>query len=341
MSCRVLGRRVQEAALAHLASAAASEGATRLVGQYRTVGSKQNGRGSLSIAGLRSCRHSVRRGERMASRVWWTMRRRSFRSGSKTASCHAPRSTLERRRRAQPFRGSEDFALTCCLIRSFLSSRSCRFRFYLPMAPGLGVRGPPRSLCSACRSPSTLVAPLPIAASHHFHCVQLRRRRVDAAGPRRGSTRQIRVILTLGVLADVMFLGWFKYANFVVDNVNWVAASQIPLDRIALPLAISFFTFQKIAYLIDTARGETRPVGILDFSVFAAFYPRADRRPDRPLHGGDAAVAEAAVRQARLRKILWSAWSFSRSGCSRKRSSPTPWPFMSTLFTRQSGKATD
>ena len=78
---------------------------------------------------------------------------------------------------------------------------------------------------------------------------------------------QIRVILTLGVLADVMFLGWFKYANFVVDNVNWVAASQIPLDRIALPLAISFFTFQKIAYLIDTARGETRPVGILDFSV--------------------------------------------------------------------------
>ena len=85
---------------------------------------------------------------------------------------------------------------------------------------------------------------------------------------------QVRAILTLGVLADVMFLGWFKYANFVVDNINWAAAFHIQLGRIALPLAISFFTFQKIAYLIDTARGETRPVGVLDFSVFAAFYPQ-------------------------------------------------------------------
>lgn len=86
--------------------------------------------------------------------------------------------------------------------------------------------------------------------------------------------RQVQALLVIGVLADVAFLGWFKYANFVVDNVNWVAGSHIRLDPIALPLAISFFTFQKIAYLIDTARGETRSVGILDFSVFAAFYPQ-------------------------------------------------------------------
>jgi D-alanyl-lipoteichoic acid acyltransferase DltB (MBOAT superfamily) len=85
---------------------------------------------------------------------------------------------------------------------------------------------------------------------------------------------QVRAVLVVGVLADVLFLGWFKYANFVVDNVNWVTGSHIQLDHIALPLAISFFTFQKIAYLIDTARGETRPVGILDFSLFAAFYPQ-------------------------------------------------------------------
>ena len=86
--------------------------------------------------------------------------------------------------------------------------------------------------------------------------------------------RQVQAILVVGVLADVLFLGWFKYANFVVDNLNWAAGSHIQLDRIALPLAISFFTFQKIAYLIDTARGETRPVRVLDFSLFAAFYPQ-------------------------------------------------------------------
>jgi alginate O-acetyltransferase complex protein AlgI len=86
--------------------------------------------------------------------------------------------------------------------------------------------------------------------------------------------RPAQAIMIVGVIADVTFLGWFKYANFFVDNVNWIGGFHIHLDRIALPLAISFFTFQKIAYLIDTARGETRRVGMLDFSVFAAFYPQ-------------------------------------------------------------------
>ena len=85
---------------------------------------------------------------------------------------------------------------------------------------------------------------------------------------------QVHGMLFVGVIADVVFLGWFKYANFVVANINWVSGFNILLDPIALPLAISFFTFQKIAYLIDTARGETRRVGILDFSLFAAFYPQ-------------------------------------------------------------------
>jgi alginate O-acetyltransferase complex protein AlgI len=85
---------------------------------------------------------------------------------------------------------------------------------------------------------------------------------------------QAQAVFVVGVLADVLFLGWFKYANFVVDNVSWVTGSHFKLDRIALPLAISFFTFQKIAYLIDTARGETRRVALLDFSLFAAFYPQ-------------------------------------------------------------------
>jgi D-alanyl-lipoteichoic acid acyltransferase DltB (MBOAT superfamily) len=90
----------------------------------------------------------------------------------------------------------------------------------------------------------------------------------------RGQTARMQVLLTVGVLADVAFLGWFKYANFFVDNINLAAGTHIRLAHIALPLAISFFTFQKIAYLIDTARGETRRVSPLDFSVFAAFYPQ-------------------------------------------------------------------
>ena len=83
-----------------------------------------------------------------------------------------------------------------------------------------------------------------------------------------------RILLIVGLTADLLFLGWFKYANFFVDNLNWATGAHIHLAHIILPLAISFFTFQKIAYLVDTARGQTRRVGLLDFSLFAAFYPQ-------------------------------------------------------------------
>jgi len=57
--------------------------------------------------------------------------------------------------------------------------------------------------------------------------------------------------------------------------VNAVAGSPlIDIPKIALPLAISFFTFQKLAYLIDSSRGEAKSMTFLDFSLFAAFFPQ-------------------------------------------------------------------
>jgi alginate O-acetyltransferase complex protein AlgI len=87
-------------------------------------------------------------------------------------------------------------------------------------------------------------------------------------------TGLVRGLLAFGILVDLSLLGWFKYANFVVDNLDWAFGLRLRLAHIALPLAISFFTFQKLAYLIDTARGETRRVSLLDFSLFAAFFPQ-------------------------------------------------------------------
>jgi len=80
--------------------------------------------------------------------------------------------------------------------------------------------------------------------------------------------------LTVGLIVDIGMLGWFKYANFFVDNVNAVAGTHWQLDHIILPLAISFYTFQKIAYLVDSARGEARPMSVLDFTLFASFFPQ-------------------------------------------------------------------
>ncbi len=82
------------------------------------------------------------------------------------------------------------------------------------------------------------------------------------------------VLLAFGLVVDIGMLGYFKYANFLVDNVDALTGANWTLSKIILPLAISFYTFQKIAYLIDSARGEAKPMSPLDFTLFAAFFPQ-------------------------------------------------------------------
>ena len=62
-------------------------------------------------------------------------------------------------------------------------------------------------------------------------------------------------ILILGIAANLMLLGYFKYSDFFISNVNFIFNTQIPHLNLLLPLAISFFTFQQIAYLVDSATG--------------------------------------------------------------------------------------
>ena len=86
--------------------------------------------------------------------------------------------------------------------------------------------------------------------------------------------RAVRLWLVFGLLVDIGMLGYFKYANFLVDNVDALTGANWTLNRIVLPLAISFYTFQKIAYLVDSARGEARRMTFLDFTLFASFFPQ-------------------------------------------------------------------
>ncbi|WP_213741904.1 MBOAT family protein [Bradyrhizobium sp. dw_411] len=81
-------------------------------------------------------------------------------------------------------------------------------------------------------------------------------------------------LLTAGIGFNVGLLAYFKYANFLVDNINSVAGTSFQLDRIVLPLAISFFTFQKIAYLVDSYRGETQGYNFLNYALFVTFFPQ-------------------------------------------------------------------
>jgi len=81
-------------------------------------------------------------------------------------------------------------------------------------------------------------------------------------------------VLIFGVIINLGLLAYFKYANFFVDNLNNVAGTNIVLEQIILPLAISFFTFQQIAYLVDAWRGETREYNFLHYCLFVTFFPQ-------------------------------------------------------------------
>lgn len=80
-------------------------------------------------------------------------------------------------------------------------------------------------------------------------------------------------ILTLGVCINLLVLGYFKYTNFFITNLNYLTGSNISLKHIILPLGISFFTFTQIAYLIDSYRGVSKEYSILNYSLFVTFFP--------------------------------------------------------------------
>ena len=81
-------------------------------------------------------------------------------------------------------------------------------------------------------------------------------------------------LLILGIVGNLSLLGYFKYSDFLIENINLFTGSEIELLNLALPLAISFFTFQQIAYLIDSYRGETKEYNFLNYSVFVCFFPQ-------------------------------------------------------------------
>ncbi|HTF81191.1 MAG TPA: MBOAT family O-acyltransferase [Cytophagales bacterium] len=76
------------------------------------------------------------------------------------------------------------------------------------------------------------------------------------------------------LMPNLSVLLYYKYTNFLVDNLNLLLEHDLVIDRIALPLAISFFTFQKFAYITDSYRGETKGYDFLNFCLFVSFFPQ-------------------------------------------------------------------
>jgi D-alanyl-lipoteichoic acid acyltransferase DltB (MBOAT superfamily) len=81
-------------------------------------------------------------------------------------------------------------------------------------------------------------------------------------------------LLLFGIVANVALLGYFKYSDFFLQNFNWFMGAHISLLHLALPLGISFFTFQQIAYLVDSYKNETKEYDFLSYALFVTFFPQ-------------------------------------------------------------------
>lgn len=84
-----------------------------------------------------------------------------------------------------------------------------------------------------------------------------------------------RRLLALGIGANLLLLGYFKYTGFLIENANAVFSTALPAPDIILPLGISFFTFQKIAFLVDCHRKKIAgALNLLNFGLFVSFFPQ-------------------------------------------------------------------
>jgi alginate O-acetyltransferase complex protein AlgI len=82
-----------------------------------------------------------------------------------------------------------------------------------------------------------------------------------------------RALMIFGVAVNVALLAVFKYSAFTVETVNDVLRADLAAPDIVLPLAISFFTFQQIAYLVDANDGNVPEHGFLNYCLFITFFP--------------------------------------------------------------------
>jgi alginate O-acetyltransferase complex protein AlgI len=82
-----------------------------------------------------------------------------------------------------------------------------------------------------------------------------------------------RAIGTFGVALNLVLLCYFKYTNFILDSLNALTGAPLPFVNIILPLGISFFTFQQIAYLVDVMRGAKVERDIVSYTLFVSFFP--------------------------------------------------------------------
>lgn len=91
----------------------------------------------------------------------------------------------------------------------------------------------------------------------------------------RGRQKRLKLMLVLSVVIDLGLLSVFKYTDFIITNVNAIFGANFDLLNIALPIGISFYTFQAMSYTIDVYRDDVRvQKNLIDFGMYITMFPQ-------------------------------------------------------------------
>ena len=91
----------------------------------------------------------------------------------------------------------------------------------------------------------------------------------------KGRAGGAKAVLVISVVGNLAILGFFKYTDFAISNLNGLLGTAIPALGLLLPIGISFYTFQTMSYTIDVYRGLVPPQrNIVDFGAYVTLFPQ-------------------------------------------------------------------
>lgn len=91
---------------------------------------------------------------------------------------------------------------------------------------------------------------------------------------KRRSPRGGKALLAAGIAANLLTLGYYKYTGFFLETYAALTHAQLTIPSIVLPIGISFFTFQQVAYLVDSYEGKIERINPLEYALFVSFFPQ-------------------------------------------------------------------
>lgn len=83
-----------------------------------------------------------------------------------------------------------------------------------------------------------------------------------------------KIVLIISIASNLIFLGYFKYINFFIENINVLFGFNLDILKIVLPLGISFYTFEQISFLLSIYKKEIKKINFLHYVFFIIFFPR-------------------------------------------------------------------